>query len=268
MGKIRVSAKRSMAVPRTLTATAETAYNGLYREGRDVLRPNAKELKEMPLYSPAEAAHFLRLPASTVRAWAFGQAYNDARGGKHRFEPVIHIADRKNRRLSFINLIEISVLAAVRRIHNVPLPKVREAVGYLREHFPSPHPLADHKFQTKGVDLLVEKFGEIVNITKGGQIEMKHLIDTYLRGVERNTQGVPIKLHLPARGPDANRPGEVVIDPRRGFGRPVLDRVGVRTEVVVQRFRAGEAINSLAQDYALAEAVIEDIIRSELPIAA
>lgn len=233
-----------------------------------MLRSSAKEIKEMPLYSPAEAAHFLRLPVSTVRAWSFGQAYSGPQGEPRRFEPVIQVADRKSRRLSFINLIEISVLAAVRRVHNVPLPHVRQAVSYLRKHFPSPHPLADHKFQTDGVDLLVKKFGQILNISKDGQIEMKHLIEAYLRGVERNTQGVPIKLHLPGRELSVGQPSSVVVDPSRGFGRPVLDKAGVRTEVVVQRFQAGETITSLAQDYELAQDVIEDLIRNELPLAA
>lgn len=227
-------------------------------------RPTAKDIREMPLYSAAEAAHFLRLPVSTVRAWSFGQAYRDRDGESRLFDAVIAVADPKNRRLSFINLIEILVLAAIRRRHRVPLPKVRIAVSYLRKRFPSPHPLADHDFQTNGVDLFVEKFGEVLNISRDGQIEIKQLIEASLRCVERDDKGIPIKLYLPR---DQQR-SCVVIDPNRGFGRPVLDGSGVRTEVVVERFNAGEAIASLADDYALEVNVIEDIIRSELPLAA
>lgn len=227
-------------------------------------RPTSKDIRETPLYSAAEAAHYLRLPASTVRAWSFGQTYRGRSGEPFQFEPVIAVADRKNRRLSFINLIEILVLAAIRRRHRVPLPQVRNAVSYLRKRFPSPHPLADHDFQTNGVDLFVEKFGEILNISREGQIEMKQLIEASLRCVERDDKGIPVKLYL-ARD---HRRSCVVIDPNRGFGRPVLDGSGVRTEVVVERFNAGEAIASLADDYALDVNVIEDIIRSELPLAA
>ncbi|HVT37336.1 MAG TPA: DUF433 domain-containing protein [Nevskiaceae bacterium] len=215
----------------------------------------------MPLYSPAEAAHYLRLPASTVRAWSFGQAYRDAKGESHRFESVITVADRKNRRLSFINLVELLVLAAIRRKHRVPLPEVRNAIAYLRKKFPSTHPLSDHAFQTDGVHLFVEKFGQLVNISMDGQIAMKQMIESYLRGVERDPKGIPIKLYLPSRDVQASEPSKVVIDPSRGFGRPVVDGVGVRTEVVLQRFHAGEGISSLAADYALPADVIEDVIR-------
>ena len=47
---------------------------------------------------------------------------------------MIEIADRKSRQLSFINLVEAFVLAGIRRQHEIPLPKVRNAVDYLRRH--------------------------------------------------------------------------------------------------------------------------------------
>lgn len=224
-------------------------------------RITAKDIHEMPLYSPAEAAHYLRLPVSTVRAWSFGQAYRDSQGEPRRFEPVIAVADRKKRRLSFINLVELLVLAAIRRKHSVPLPDVRSALNFLRKKFPSAHPLSDHSFQTDGVHLFLEKFGQLLNISRDGQVEMQEIIQSYLRGVERDPKGIPIKLYLPSRDPTAQQPGKVVIDPSRGFGRPVVDGIGVRTAVVLQRFQAGEGISSLAADYALPTDVIEDVIR-------
>lgn len=219
----------------------------------------------MPLYTAAEAARFLRLPTSTVRAWAFGQG---DRARHNRFESVIDAADRKSHRLSFVNLVELLVLAAIRRKHKVPLPQVRKAVAFLRKKFPSPHPLADNDFQTNGVDLFVEKFGQLLNISRDGQIAIKELIQDYLQLVERDTRGVPVKLHLPRVHRPTQERGAVVIDPRIGFGRPVLDGRGVRVEVILDRFRAGEPIASLADDYAISEDVIEEIIRNEIPLAA
>ena len=60
----------------------------------------------------------------------------------------------------------------------------------------------------------------------------------------------------------------MVIDPERGYGRPVLDGRGIRTEVVIERFQAGESITSLANDYGLSAATVEDILRSHQPLAA
>lgn len=222
-------------------------------------RPTAADIRQMPLYSAAEAARYLRLPVSTVRAWSFGQ-----RG----FRPVVDAADPEGRRLSFVNLVELLVLAAIRRQHHVKLQQVRGAVEFLQKRYPSAHPLADNQFQTNEIDLFVEKYGQLLNISRDGQLAMKEGIQRYLKLVERDASGVPFKLHLPRRADTPEPMAAVVIDPARGFGRPVLDGRGIRIEIVVERFRAGESIADLAEDYGLSGAMVEDILRSEQPLAA
>lgn len=230
-------------------------------------RGTKHDIRETPLYTAAEAAHYLRVPASMVRAWAFGQGYQ-VKGEAKRFKPVIELAKGQERRLSFINLVELFVLSAIRRRHGVALPQVRKALDFLKRHFPSTHPLADHEFQTNGVDLFVEKFGEYLNLTRDGQYEIKQLIQARLRCVMRDEAGKPLKLYLHPREADGAEHGIVIIDPRFGFGRPVIEGTGVRTEVIVDRFKAGEPIDSLATDYGRTRAEIEEIVRAELPLAA
>lgn len=222
------------------------------------------DFRETPLYTATEAAHYLRVPVSTVRAWAFGQGQRN--DGSRRFRPVIGLSSRQGKLLSFINLVELFVLSAIRRRHGVALPQVRKALDYLKKSFPSPHPLADNEFQTNGVDLFVEKFGEYLNLSRDGQIEIKELIQARLRCVMRDEAGVPLKLYLAPRTSDDR--GIVLIDPRLAFGRPVIEGTGIRTEVIVGRFRAGELIDSIAEDYGRSRTEIEEIVRSELPLAA
>src|SRR4051812_43327740 len=102
------------------------------------MEKSAQDLRYRPVYSAAEAARYLRLPVSTVRAWAFGQR---APSTAAHFHSVITPADGQRRRLSFVNLVELLVLGAIRRKHRVSLPQVRSAVRFLEKHFPSPHPL-------------------------------------------------------------------------------------------------------------------------------
>src|SRR5688572_28759435 len=106
-----------------------------------------RDLREYPAYAIPEAAGYLRLPVSTLRAWTLGQYYRVGQQPKF-FKPVIEIADRKERQLSFINLVEAFVLAGIRREHEIPLPKVRMAVDYLRRTFNTKRPLADEQLQT------------------------------------------------------------------------------------------------------------------------
>lgn len=213
------------------------------------------DLREVPAYSITEAAGYLRLPKSTLRAWFLGQG---------SFRSVIDIADRKNRQLSFINLVEAFVLAGIRREHSIPLPKVRKALGYLRRTFKTVRPLADEVLATDGVNLFVEKFGALIGATQAGQLQLKEVILDRLQYVRRDPSGLPEKLVLFPALKGTNHGVSVVIDPRLSFGRPVLDGLGIRTSILAERFMAGELIDELAREYDAAPEAIQNALRCEL----
>jgi uncharacterized protein (DUF433 family) len=68
------------------------------------------------------------------------------------------------------------------------------------------------------------------------------------------------------RQPD--EPKAVVIDPYVSFGRPVLAGTGIATAVVAERYKAGESIADLAEDYGRQALEIEEAIRCELSVQA
>jgi uncharacterized protein (DUF433 family) len=221
-----------------------------------------QDLREVPAYTIAEAAGYLRLPKSTLRSWLVGQAYHVDEVRKF-FRPVIEIADPKHRSLSFINLVEAFVLAGLRRKHTVPLPKVRKAVDYLRRHFNKPRPLAEEQFETDGLDLFVRKYGELIGASQEGQTLMESMLRQRLKLVKRDPEGIPRKLILFPAPRGKNDSADVVIDPRISFGRPVLDRLGVRTAILYERFMAGENIEELSRDYGAPPEAIQNAIRCE-----
>src|SRR5215472_948550 len=148
----------------------------------------------MPAYSLGEAAHYLRMPEGTLRSWVVGRWYPVA-GQAKRSKPLIHLDDPKRQYLSFINLVEAHVLAAIRRRHGVKLPKVRTALDYVKRQFDVQRPLVDETFQTDGLDLFVERYGSLINASREGQQAMKEIIDVYLKRIERDAKGVPVKLY-------------------------------------------------------------------------
>ncbi len=196
-----------------------------------------------------------------------GRTYKTA-SGKKFFHPVIKMADKKSRLLSFINLVEIHVLDAIRREHNVAFPKVRGALSYVERKFPVAHPLADHKFKTDGADLFIEKFGKLINISEDGQMAIREILNAHLKRVKRDAQGVPIKLYPYTRKKEMSEPEVVVIDPLVSFGRPVLSGTGIATSIIAERYKAGESINGLADDYGCEPIKVEEAIRCELSVEA
>ncbi|EQD47733.1 hypothetical protein B2A_08322, partial [mine drainage metagenome] len=80
-----------------------------------------------PAYPLIEAAHYLNMPLSTLRTWCLGQPLR-ADAKTRRFDPLIRLDGDQRHALSFLNLVEVHVLAAIRRKHHIPLPVVRRAL--------------------------------------------------------------------------------------------------------------------------------------------
>lgn len=220
-------------------------------------RPN---LRELPAYSVAEVAHYLNLPKSTVRYWAMGRDSSPALIEAAALYPVA---------LSFLNLVELHVLAAIRRKHTVPMHKVRSAIDYLQESTRNEsHPLLSQQLQTDGLDLFVEQYGKLVNISMEDQLEMREVVQAALQRIKRDSSGIPIKLYPFTRSRIDNAPAIVVIDPALSAGRPVITGTGLATEIIAERCKAGEMVAELARDYGRQETEIEEAIRYELRAAA
>lgn len=170
--------------------------------------------------------------------------------------------------LSFTNFVEAHVLDAIRREHQIPLDKIRNAIRYLRNELGSGHPLADHRLETDGLDLFVSEYGRLINITRSGQMAMREVLEGYLKRIERDPKGVAIKLYPFTRKRSIDEPKLVVIDPAISLGRPVLAGTGVPTSAIAERYKAGESVPELAKDYARSTQEIEEAIRCELQLEA
>jgi uncharacterized protein (DUF433 family) len=235
------------------------------KRSTDIYR--GRDPRDMPAYTIGEAAHYLRIPTPTFRSWVVGRNY-PIKGGDRFFSPVISLPNREKRLLSFTNLVEAHVLDAIRGQHNVSLSKVRQAVSFLQKNFATRHPLADQRMETNGWDLFVRKFGQLINISQDGQFAMRELLDAHLQRIDRDSAGLAIRLYPFTRKKESIEPRYVLIDPYIAFGRPVLTGTGIPTAVIADRYKAGESIDELANDYDQERSRIEEAIRCELAEAA
>ncbi len=224
------------------------------------------DLRELPTYSIAEAAHYLQIPDTTLRSWLVGRSYPTEKGTRF-FEPLIQPPDPNRSLISFMNVVEIHVLDAIRREHKIRLTNIRQALRYLRKHFPSPHPLADQKFETDGLDLFIQVYGQLINISQLGQLAMRSILEAHLQRIERDPQGLAVRLYPFTRKRHLDEPRIVVIDPHVSFGRPALTSSGIATAVIAERYKAGESVDELADDYGRERLEIEEAIRCELHAA-
>lgn len=205
--------------------------------------------EEKPRYSLARAASYLKLSPSTLRSWVRGRTY--PKGGKLEVWPPLILADHL---LSFNNLIEAYVLRALRVDHGVKMAAVREALDYAQREFNIPRLLLSKELQAAPGNVFIDRFGELINLNKSGQLAAKELLKAVLRRVQWSPAGLPVKV-FPSVSFDVETlrraPQYVMIDPAVSFGRPVLVNRGIRTSVIVGRIDAGEHPDDVASDFGL-----------------
>jgi len=215
--------------------------------------------RELPIYSVGDAAGYLHIPAATLRSWVAGRTYPTA-DGIGSFRPVISVPRAESGLLSFNNLVEAHVLRALRTRHGVPIRHVRPALSYAESELGIGRLLLSDEIQTSGGELFLEKFGQLINLSKSGQLAVKKLLEAHLKRVERDEAELPRRLYPFLTGELADGPRTIVIDPRVSFGRPTVAGTGISTAVLAQRIDAGETVADLANDYGMDSATIEEAI--------
>jgi uncharacterized protein (DUF433 family) len=223
-----------------------------------------RDARDLPMYGFVEAAGLLRVPASTLRSWTVGQDYRVS-GGKRRFKPPIPI-EPKQGLLTFYNLVEAFVLSSMRRDFNVELPVVRAAVEFVRDELGTPRPLLTQDFFTDGVALLVEKWGKLVEASRHGQVAMREVVSASLRRIERDESGLAARLYPWRRDVDEER--LIELDPRRALGKAVVIGTGISIDVLRSRFKAGDSVKRLANDYQVDASKIAAVVEWDAKRAA
>lgn len=213
--------------------------------------------RDVPAYSVAEAAHYLCIPTSTIRSWV---------KGTKSFKPVLELPRPGVSLLSFYNLVESHALRSLRIVHRIDLPRIRSALDFVKNQLGWERPLIHEGFKTDGVRLFVDHLGTLVDATSDGQIVMREVM-THLDRIEWQNE-LAARLYPFTRLNTNNAPKSVFIDPRYSFGRPILRDSHVATAVIATRYKAGDSMDDLAQDYGCSRQEIEEAVRCELPIRA
>ncbi len=206
--------------------------------------PPGIDLREVAIYTPAEVAYFLDISESTLRSWILGRRYGPSR---KFFPPLIRPADPEARHLSFYNLAEAHILSVTRTVHEVKIAAIRRAIRELDKTANSDHPLLTYDFFTEGKDLFIKEIEQTINLSQAGQFALKPIMDLYLARIERDEKFNPWKVY-PVVGDNPDRK-IVSIMPFVSSGQPIIDGEGIPVSAVWSRYRAGETVPYIADDY-------------------
>jgi uncharacterized protein (DUF433 family)/predicted DNA-binding transcriptional regulator AlpA len=205
-----------------------------------------------PLLTPKDVARHLQIPESTLYRWLSEKA-NGA--------PLVHRVEPEKRgwpSVPFVAVVEAYVLRSLRDL-GLTKRKIREAAAEVRRTFDTPYALATKKITTDGVDIFVQYAdGDLARI-EDGQRPFRELIDNYLHFINWDTSDVLASSLRLRQYADV---APVIIDPRFGWGAPVVEATKVPVDAVVDLWRAGETLEDVAYEYGMTREQVEAICRA------
>jgi uncharacterized protein (DUF433 family) len=225
-------------------------------------RVAVKSRRDLPAYSVVEAALYVRIAPATLRSWVVGREYETSTGSR-RFQPLVRLADSRRGLLSFNNLVEAHVLRALRTQHGTPIRSIRTALRYAESELGVERLLLSKELCTDKRDLFLERYGQLINLSRSGQMAMRAVLESHLKRIEWDSHAFPARLYPFVRSETTESPCHVAIDPDIGFGRPILLSRGISTRTIVDRIDAGELPLAVADDYALTLSEVEEAVLYE-----
>lgn len=192
------------------------------------------------VYTPREAARLVGTNAQQVLRWTRGSGPNEPLWRGH-----YQFLDDDVTEISFIDLVEVRVVAAMRRA-GISLQSIRFAIKFAKDVFDIDKPLASQSFKTDGKEILmeaIERDGEFVSLSKKrpGQKVFREIISQSLNDLEYEDDYAA--RWRPTKFPD------IVIDPNRFFGEPILDEFGVSTSMIAREHKQFGDFHYLARIY-------------------
>jgi uncharacterized protein (DUF433 family) len=102
-----------------------------------------------------------------------------------------------------------------------------------------------------------------LTVVRTGQEHLAEVIRGYLNRISYGGDGWAAQLQLPAC-----TAANVIVDPERDLGQPLVIHGGARVEDLVDRFRSGDSVAGIAEDFDVPQDEVEDVIRVATRLAA
>ena len=217
----------------------------------------------LPTYEVGRAAELLGIGAKRLGHW-----YLPSRGARGEIAPVLTSRPRR-RRLSYLDLIEAVVVKTLRD-SGMSIYGIKKAYSYLRDERGIDHPFARMTLEGQGDHIYYDiHMGGITEgtaeATQYGQTILRDVIANYLRPLFTPEQAQKAQeamqqqltfdsqMGMTIRWYPMGKDFPVFVDPRFGFGAPVLEASHIPTSILLERHLAKASAQEIAEDFGISE---------------
>ena len=193
-----------------------------------IVTTSSTDLIGIGLYTPAEAARLLAIPAARISRWLRGHDANEIHYAP-LWTPQVACSDDALV-LGFRDLLELRVASTFIE-KGLSAQRVREAIRLARNMVADSHPLSTTRFRTDGRTVFLQIAEEdgrtsLIDLFRR-QFAFKELIERSLTNVEYDEAGIPFKWW------PTGKASSVVLDPTRSFGQPIEAETSVPVDALV-----------------------------------
>jgi uncharacterized protein (DUF433 family) len=203
------------------------------------------DIYRAPLLTVPDAAEYLAVPQSTISGW--------------KRDAVIHSVDPRGKNwptLPFVGVVETFVLDRLVKM-GIRKQAIRDTAHTIRQRLGDEYGLARPGLGVHGRDILL-KIGEEHYRGTDLQQAVSDAITDFRALVVWDSDDNPTRLHL------SNFGDNVILDPRFGWGAPVIEQTKVPVMSIIDQYLSGDSMAGLAYDFDMERDDVEELVRGYL----
>ncbi len=220
------------------------------------------------IYTLTTAAKILKMNPQKMRRWIKGYTYHKNMEC-HSYKPLFKTEfdyDSNDVIISFLDLTELLFINSFIQ-YGISIQKIRKAAIIASDLLKTSHPFAIRKMFTDGKSIFA-KIAEKENDTSlldllRNQYQFEKIIEPLLY------ECIDFGKHDYAeKWWPLGKKGNIVLDPSRNMGQPILNKYNVKTELIYELYKTDHSVNEISEWYELDEAAIETAISFEKGLVA
>lgn len=208
------------------------------------------------VYSATDAQRLLGIPAASIRRWVRGTAHHDPLWkSQHDYwhGPLL---------IGFRDLIEARIVHELRK-RGFSEQELRGAIDYARQQIGDERPFSTKLFKTAGKDILLDLPEGPLTVSRKnrGQSVFREAIAPILKPIEYGDHAAEsLWLHPTKRN--------IILDPTRSFGAPILHEWSIPTDVIAKSVAAEGSETVTARYFEIPVRLVREAVKFEEKLAA
>ncbi len=231
------------------------------------LEHDISDLVGIGLYTVPEAARLTGVPSQSIRRWLLGYTWHhddDARNLPPVWTRQIPKID-DTVGLGFLDLMEIRFVQAFRR-HGVSLKVIRETTRLAAEIFNQSHPFTSARFMTDGrrifAEIVEKEAKKLIDLVKSQYAFHRVIKPSLYESIEFSKTDQAIRWY--PKWPNK----QIIVDPQRAFGRPIVIKGAVPTDILANAAKVEESVEDVAHWYDVPVRSVREAVKFERELPA